>query len=297
MVAIQMGMFSQLGKWYRLDMWYRLGMVYKRVNISRQVNLARRTIMCAVALLLAATCRAEPELRTEHITFKAGANSTQIDGRIKGYATVDYILPGQAGQPINVSLASRHKATYFNLLAPGETQVAFFNGSLGDNQYEGTLPTSGDYTVRIYMMRSAARRNESAQYRLEVILGQGLTPSEQAAKPIEPDSKPRVHTTDAKVPGTPYHATGSIPCALAPAKALSQCPFGVKRTSLGSGLVDITLPSGLVRTIRFEQGTATGFIKTPNENAVFSAEKKGDNYSITNGDEHFEIPEAVIMGG
>jgi hypothetical protein len=45
-----------------------------------------------------------------------------------------------------------------------------FNGSISDNQYEGILPTSGNYKVRVYMMRSAARRNEIANYRLEIII-------------------------------------------------------------------------------------------------------------------------------
>jgi hypothetical protein len=45
-----------------------------------------------------------------------------------------------------------------------------FIGSSSDNQYEGTLPESGDYKIRVYMMRSAARRNEIANYRLEIII-------------------------------------------------------------------------------------------------------------------------------
>ena len=282
------------------------------------LHMPKLSLYCFPAIVLslftwalAGSSFADQSIRTERIAFKPGANSAHIDGRIKGDTTVDYILPAQAGQTINISLASRHTATYFNVLAPGETQVAFFNGSLGNNQYEGTLPSSGEYTIRVYMMRAAARRNESAQYRLEVVLGQSLKPitqgakpiapaakpTEQAAKPIAQGTRPMVQSTDAKVAGTPYHATGTVPCSAYAAKALSQCPFGVNRTGLGSGLVDITLPSGSVRSIRFEQGTATGFIKTLEEKAVFSAQKKGDNYSITIGEERFEIPEAVIMGG
>jgi hypothetical protein len=71
---------------------------------------------------------------------------------------------------MNVSMATKHTATYFNILAPGETEVAFFNGSVNGNQYEGVLPASGDYKIRVYMMRSAARRNEKANYRLEMIV-------------------------------------------------------------------------------------------------------------------------------
>jgi hypothetical protein len=71
---------------------------------------------------------------------------------------------------MNVSIATRNTATYFNILAPGETEVVFFNGSVSENQYEGVLPATGDYRIRVYMMRSAARRNEQADDRLEMIV-------------------------------------------------------------------------------------------------------------------------------
>jgi hypothetical protein len=37
-------------------------------------------------------------------------------------------------------------------------------------QFEGVLPASGDYKLRVYLMRSAARRDEIANYRLEMII-------------------------------------------------------------------------------------------------------------------------------
>jgi hypothetical protein len=36
------------------------------------------------------------------------------------------------------------------------------------NRFKGKLPTSGEYTVSIYMMRSAARRNEVSRYTLDI---------------------------------------------------------------------------------------------------------------------------------
>ena len=45
-----------------------------------------------------------------------------------------------------------------------------FVGSTSGNQFEGRLPASGDYKVRVYLMRSAARRDEIANYRLEMII-------------------------------------------------------------------------------------------------------------------------------
>ena len=74
---------------------------------------------------------------------------------------------------MNVSMAADNTANYFKIIASVEKDIAKFNGSVAGNQYEGTLPISGDYKVRLYMMRSAARRNEVANYRLEMIITGG----------------------------------------------------------------------------------------------------------------------------
>lgn len=97
-----------------------------------------------------------------------GANSAVVESELQGYETVDYRLGAEAGQYMTVSLETRHGATYFNILAPGESEAAMFNGSVSGNQYEGKLPVSGDYSVRVYMMRSAARRDEVSHYRIEM---------------------------------------------------------------------------------------------------------------------------------
>lgn len=110
-------------------------------------------------------------ITNKRLSFAPGANSATVEGTIIGYETIDYLLNVKAGQPMNISLATKNTATYFNLLEPGETEVAVFNGSMGDNMFEGTAAKSGDYRIRVYMMRSAARRNEKADYRLEAIVG------------------------------------------------------------------------------------------------------------------------------
>ncbi len=130
--------------------------------------------VCAWLLLFTAQASfAAGDIRTERVHFKKGANSAVVESSIKGYQTVDYVLGARAGQQMNASLATKHGATYFNIIAPGQRDVAMFNGAVSQNQYEGTLPASGDYTIRVYMMRSAARRNEVAHYRLEMIVDGG----------------------------------------------------------------------------------------------------------------------------
>lgn len=118
----------------------------------------------------------------ERIHFQKGGKSAVIEASIKGYEIVDYVLDVRSGQYMNISLATKHGATYFNILAPGENEVAMFNGSVSQNQYEGILPSSGDYKIRVYMMRSAARRNEVAHYRLEMIVdGKGAKANQTAS--------------------------------------------------------------------------------------------------------------------
>ncbi|WP_082836042.1 hypothetical protein [Croceicoccus bisphenolivorans] len=111
------------------------------------------------------------DIPIEHVGFEDGSNSTTVEGSITGYESIDYVFRAKQGQPLNISMATPHTATYFNLIEPGETDVAIFNGSMGENMFEGAAAKSGDYRVRVYMMRSAARREETADYRLEINVG------------------------------------------------------------------------------------------------------------------------------
>ena len=106
-------------------------------------------------------------ITNRRLSFAPGTSSARIEGAITGYETIDYLLGVRAGQAMNISMASSNTAAYFNLLEPGETEVAIFNGSMGDNMFEGVAQKSGDYRIRVYLYRNAARRNEKASYTLE----------------------------------------------------------------------------------------------------------------------------------
>ena len=225
---------------------------------------------------------AQSDIRTQRVQFKPGATSATIKGSIKGYQTVDYVLNAKQGQYMNVSMSTNNGANYFNILAPGETEVAFFNGSTSGNQYEGTLSKSGDYKIRVYMMRSAARRNELANYRLEMIIS---TPSNTSSE------------GDAMVPGTNYNATGDIPCSMGGGQPTGSCSFGVTRQGNGSGIVTVKKPDGRTRAIFFDNGKATGYDQSQSDRGKFSGTKQGDLNIIRIGEERYEIPDAVIFGG
>jgi hypothetical protein len=238
----------------------------------------------ALSLGAASAAGAADDIRTERVHFKPGATSAVVEGSIKGYAIVDYVVNAREGQQMNASLATKHGATYFNILAPGETEVAMFNGSTSENRYEGTLPKSGDYKLRVYMMRSAARREETANYRLEIaITGGGAHGSAPKA--------------DAKVAGTDFHATGNIPCSMGGGQPTGSCAFGVTREGSGSGMVTVTKPDGRKRVIFFEKGRATGYDKSQADTGEFRASRQGDLTIVQIGSERYEIPDAVIQGG
>jgi hypothetical protein len=246
-------------------------------------------VLAALLALAVPAANAATEIRTQRVNFAHGANSAVVEGSITGYETFDYVLGASKGQYMNVSMATKNTATYFNILAPGESEVAFFNGSVSENQYEGTLPASGDYKIRVYMMRSAARRNEKADYRLEMIITGTSGASPKSA------GNPLAH--DALVPGTPYHATGEIRCVMATGKPAGSCPFGVTRKGNGSGVVTVTKPDGRKRAISFDQGKATGADVSSADPGEFSASREGDSSIVRIGQERYEIPDGVIFGG
>jgi hypothetical protein len=247
-----------------------------------------RTSPLFVALAIATSIAfARDDIRTERVHFKPGTSSATIEGKIKGYETVDYVLEASKGQQMNVSMATKNGANYFNILAPGENEIAMFIGSTSGNQFEGTLLKSGAYKIRVYMMRSAARRDEVANYRLEMI----VTGAAEKA-----NSGPAL-SGDALVEGTDYHATGNIPCTMGGGQPTGSCPFGVKREGNGSGMVVVTKPDNRTRTIFFKDGNATGADTSEADPGKFSVEKQGDVSIVHIDEERYEIFDAVIFGG
>ncbi len=133
----------------------------------------RHSALAAFALAVFGVAAAAQDIRSERVTFQPGAQGAIVTGVIAGRETVDYLLNAREGQAANISMATSNTSTYFNILAPGQTEIAFFVGSTSGNQFEGRLPASGDYRIRVYLMRNAARRGETAEYRLEMIVAPG----------------------------------------------------------------------------------------------------------------------------
>lgn len=105
----------------------------------------------------------------------------------------------------------------------------------------------------------------------------------EAAAPAQPG--------DASVAGTAYHATGSLPCRVR-SETDAACRFGVTRSGADNAVVDVWLPDGVRRSLRFSDGR----VRTDEGNA--RTMRQGDATIVEVGDnERFVVPDAVINGG
>jgi hypothetical protein len=243
-------------------------------------------ILAAVIFLLPAAGAAEagtPGIRSERVQFAKGASSAVFKGQLKGDAIIDYALRAGAGQTLAVILKGTNSQNYFNVNPP-ESQTSMFIGSTSGNEFSGLLPADGDYVIRVYLMRAAARRNESSSYTLTIgVTGAALAPL--------PASK------DAVLPGTPFHASARIACVpyLDFEKKQRECEaFVIRRGVDGTATVEIPQPGVGKRRILFVKGKPVG--SDSPEPLTFT--RQGDVTTVKLGaDERYEIPDALVTGG
>lgn len=115
--------------------------------------------------------------RSARVEFSRGQSSTVIRGTVRGYEGVSYRVSVRGGQRLAVTMNTSNGSNYFNILGPGGGE-ALFNGSISGDFADIIVPDSGEYTVQVYLMRNAARRNEQARFtlRIEVTGGRPVVP-------------------------------------------------------------------------------------------------------------------------
>ncbi|MFO1313050.1 MAG: hypothetical protein U1F41_13400 [Burkholderiales bacterium] len=249
-------------------------------------TIATRAFAALAALALAASVVAAegpPPPRKERVAFAKNASSATIKGTLKGGADVDYVVRAAAGQTLEVKLAGTNGQNDFNVLPPGSDNVAMYvSSTTGERSWSGMLPADGDYAIRVYMMRPAARRNEGSSYTLMI---------EVTGKPLPPLSGAR----DAKVGATAYHATAKVPCTLPYQADVKSCDAGViRRGTDGTATFEAIGPQGVQRRILFVQGKP---VAADTVNAVAAARQGDVTIVKVSDDERYEIPDAFLIGG
>jgi len=119
------------------------------------------------ACLLSGSAWALDPVRHEKVELAQGAPIKKLSGKIKGYAMVEYSIAAPAGSRLSIKLNSANTSAYFNLGLDGADE-ALFVGSRDGNSYQGDIAAPGRYKVQVYLMRNAARKNQTASYVLEI---------------------------------------------------------------------------------------------------------------------------------
>ncbi|MFN8830500.1 MAG: hypothetical protein ACK50Q_11495 [Labrys sp. (in: a-proteobacteria)] len=122
--------------------------------------------------------------RTEAVRFKAGASSAKISSSIKGDNAVNYTLDARAGQVMSVVFSGNNGSCYFNLLPPGSNEAIHIGSSEGDT-FKGTLSVGGTYTAQVYLMRNAARRNETCKFTIDFAISGASNAASEPAPAID----------------------------------------------------------------------------------------------------------------
>jgi hypothetical protein len=106
--------------------------------------------MLCFASLISATAQGN----AQRVRFQRGQSSTTVKGRIVGFDTKDYVISAKADQQMTLHLTSSNSSTYF--------VIQSINGRAIDMnetaEWSERLKESGDCVIRVFMMRSAARR-------------------------------------------------------------------------------------------------------------------------------------------
>ncbi len=129
----------------------------------------RSCMLVVLFLLLSTPVLAGGGITRVPLGLEDGIAMQKID--IVGDEVVDYVFEAHAGQRLSVTMHTPHPSAYFNIF-PANLQWAFFVGSTDGNSFDGVLSSDGSYVIRVYLMRSAARRNEVARCELEVRLSE-----------------------------------------------------------------------------------------------------------------------------
>jgi len=248
------------------------------MGVSRQVLRWTGALVLAGAAIATLAAETDPKHRVEPVRLAKDTGKAAISGVLKGDQYVDYRVRGGAGQTLVVTLKPSNLQNYFNIHSPGN-ESAMFIGSTSGNQFKRILPGDGEYSVRVYLMRAAARRNESSTYALNVALEGKALP---AAK-------------DAVIRGTPFHASATMVCARGDNPQFRSCDgYVIRRGYDGTATLEVRWPDGFKRSVLFTklQPVASDSVDT------MTFTRAGEVTTVSVGrEERFEVPDVLLTGG
>jgi hypothetical protein len=134
-------------------------------------DLPMNRILVSLLLALAVAAPALAQLKS-NVQFEPGNYGTMVNGTVTGQEYIDYMLGAQGGQEMFVELtvtdSNGNGTVYFNILPPGSSGEAIYVGSMDGNSTTVTLPSDGDYTIRVYQMGNDADTGKTSGFRIDL---------------------------------------------------------------------------------------------------------------------------------
>ncbi len=131
--------------------------------------MAIRMTVAAFALILTLPPALATNVTTKAVKFEKGATSTTIRDTIRGDRSATYTIDAVSGQVMQLLFAPSNRSCNFNVWEPGAAEAVHI-GSTSGNEFGNNLAVSGAYRIDVYLMRNAARRNETCRFQLSVEL-------------------------------------------------------------------------------------------------------------------------------
>ncbi|MBW6419694.1 SH3 domain-containing protein [Celeribacter sp. PS-C1] len=144
-------------------------------GLRKLVGLSALAVGALALSLPAAPLSAQESV---NIQFNSGSSSTTINGAVRGYEYIDYVLGARGGQTMVVSLAvtgtNGNGTAYFNILPAGQDTGALYVGSnFSDRRAEVTLPYDGNWAIRVYLMGNDRDADKTVGYSIDVYIAPG----------------------------------------------------------------------------------------------------------------------------
>lgn len=111
-------------------------------------------IFCSFLFVVSASAQTKVPVK-----FANGLSETTVHGRLTGFRYVDYMVAAKGGQTLSVKLSASNENSQFYIY---DKAMIPLEGSAGFGDFSGILPADGNYTIRVLLPRSAARRKGAA---------------------------------------------------------------------------------------------------------------------------------------
>lgn len=92
------------------------------------------------------------------VSFSRDSSGATVKGIVRGYEYRDYVIRADAGQTLEINLTAQKIVPVFTVFLPGGENL---EKAAQVNDFSGALPISGDYVIRVGIMRAFARRKNS----------------------------------------------------------------------------------------------------------------------------------------